>query len=181
MLNVEKKAYDSQQITTIPIAGALSFYDISQIPQGTNQYERDGGQVKFTSIQGRMRFSFNSGAGASGQVVRTMIICDLEGTTGTPVLSDLLQNVAIPTESPLLLDNGKRFKVLYDRTVVLDATVPTAYRKFYISLKKGIRTRFLNTSTVAATNGLYWVTFCSTNSVNNAILEGYIRTRYIDN
>lgn len=179
-LNVERKAYDSQQIGIIPVAGPTSYFDISVIPQGVGQFEREGGQVKFTSIQGRLRFSYNSAA-AAGQVVRTMLVMDIEGTTGSPALSDLLQNVSIPTESPLLLDNGRRFKVLYDRTCVLDAQTPTAYRKFFIKLRKGIKTRYLNGTTTAATNGLYWVTFCSTNTANNAILEGYIRTRFVDN
>jgi hypothetical protein len=184
-LNAEKKFYDSAQSGLIPVTGASSAHLLTQIPQGLGELEREGGQVKVVSIQGRITYNFNSLAGtALGQTVRLMIVLDKEEglVTGlTP--GDLLQNTTVPTVSPMLWNNAMRYRILMDKIITLDADDPVKNVKFYFKFKRGIRVRFFGSASVNnTTNGIYWITYHdTTNPSNTPIQNGYLRLRFMDN
>lgn len=179
LLNVEFKVkYTTQaliSINTTPV-----FQCLTNMAQGTNDDERVGNNILAKSLNWRFYFSKVNGQNA---VIRAIIFRDVAGQGATPGVTDLLQVQDV--NSPLNLDNGKRFRVLKDYYDQLSNGGKT------ILLRKGglkqINTHceFDGTGSGVAdtTNGHLWVMWMSNIAPagDDPVCNSYITFRYIDN
>lgn len=186
LINVEYKCLDNYNPTTVLPTGAGSVGNIilqTGIPQGDSYDERNGNSVKLKSLYTRGLFSLDVSIIPHCDI-RLMMFRDNEGvySTGTAIAPhDLLQNSTYFL-SPINLNNGKRFKVLYDRTLSLDASNPT--RMFKLFRKFGQHLRFTGPASIDTDEGhIYIAAFVdSATAMTNALTWNYnTRIRYIDN
>lgn len=119
---VERKVYDID-------AGTVSADTTGSIVAccfptlGTDMTNRVGRKIQIKSIQGRgilrtERSELMTAAATPGQMVRYMILVDMQPNGALPALTDILKT-AHPA-SPLNLNNRDRFRVLVDKQWALD-------------------------------------------------------------
>lgn len=187
LINVEYKYVDNYNATAVIPGTYGTVGDVilqTGITQGDSVNQRNGNSVKLKSVYIRGLFSLDTTV-LPHTDIRLMVIKDLEGvySSGTAISpSDILQ---IPNYflSPININNGKRFKVLYDRTISLDASNPS--RMFKIFMKSNQHLRFTGPTNTATDEGHYYLCAfvdSSTTAATTALTWNYnTRIRYLDN
>lgn len=94
---------------------------LSNLAQGDNNITRHGSNVSCTSIQWRLRFAADVDSIAP-TIIRHMIFWDAQPNGATPVVAEVLDASVITALvfAPYHSDFQKRFKILYDKTMVLN-------------------------------------------------------------
>lgn len=179
LINVERKVKYTTQ-TGVSVNTTPVFQCLTNIATGTSDTTRIGNSIKANSLNWRFHLAKTN---SQQCIVRIIIFMDIAGHGGTPSESDLLQTTG-EVNSPLNLDNGKRFTVLKD---------------FYGQMSNGSRTIFLRkggmklnhhceydgtSSNVSdTTNGHLWVMYMSNIAPagDDPTIESYFTFRYIDN
>lgn len=179
VINVEYKNVDNsataQSPTTTPI-----FMLLNGVATGTDSTDRTGDSVKFVSILFRVRMILNINTNQT--IIRLMIVRDKQPNTAIFTQADLLASTTAIL-SPINLANGKRFKVMIDRTVKLDTN--NEEKSMNIFKKMKLHTRYgTNTNGIASinTNSIYFIIWSDQAAAGTAPLcEWYSRLRFIDN
>lgn len=195
---IEKKSVDTSascQFQLNPATGAISgiepLFLINGVAAGTSISQRIGRKCRFTSIYIRMRVV--TGNTPQSQIARLIVVLDKQPNgavmTGQQLLGSLTSGVANPW-APNNLDNRDRFKVLCDKTRLIQtnggtsgATSDVAFFKIY--KKINIQTTYSGTDALIgsiSTNALYMMCVGSnaSDAATNAVGTFVCRVRYTD-
>lgn len=120
----EVKTIDTDTaITAIPLAGALQL--LNGVAQGTDYTDRVGRKIILKSLFFRVNFFPSTTVNApQGTVVRLLIVYDCQTNAAAPTVTDILQVGTY--DAPMNLNNRDRFKVLFDKFIMMCATSYTA-------------------------------------------------------
>jgi len=179
---------DSSLTTNTTTTGTINL--MNGIGAGTDITQRVGRKATMKSVM--LRYFINAlttTSATQGDVVRVMLVLDMQTNGALPAVGDILQTVAL--NSALNLNNRDRFKILYDHWVTMNANTYTAgalvagsptikHLKVYKKISSDIIfSGTANTIGSIATGGLYLVTVSAVNLVSNIAAE--TRVRFIDN
>lgn len=211
MLNVEKKFKDISVTNSNVYSANPNIKLLNDIDQGDTTSTRDGNQAKVLSLL--VKFSVtpaiahNVAVGSAAPpfplVYRVMLIhYPMSSCEAAPTLADLLADPTTdPTASPLNLDNTRNFRVLRDKTYVINpnfsnlATTDTAtyyfppktrHHEFYIKFNKGKKVRYDGTGGGAAdvkSGAIFLVVLTESGAATSKglTMDGWSRVRYVDN
>lgn len=149
--------------------------------QGTAANTREGNSVKDYSLEINCCPTFNAASAVPYQYCRIMVVRDNQVNGVLPTATQILANVSYTSCKNSAY--SKRFKILADRTLCLNAQgTPNAFEKFYFKMGTHTNYGLGNTGNVQdiASGGLY-LFFISDVSVNAPIMAWYSRYRFIDN
>ena len=173
LVNAEYKMLDTSAATTPTATGYVAA--LSTILEGADYNNRNGLSIKAASLFLKATIFQNPAANASA--VRCLICIDSDNTGTAPVVSDILETSSVI--SPLNHTNGKRFKILTDRTYCVNNNgEQERFIKKYIKLRHHIK--YSNTTTGTRSGQLYMLVISDT-LTNNPSFNYYTRLRYLDN
>ncbi len=183
----ENKFKDVTEVLVVQqIAGGITGRYLSGIAEGATEGTRVGTQIDPTSLF--FRYELTAHASATGHsVVRLTLVKDRRtkrdaaGARTFPTQNDLYASINIM--SPLHRTNAERFKVLYDKTLIVNRALggPVALaRKKYIRLS-GKTTYKGATSLIddSDTGHYFWMLSTST-ATNRPTFEYHVRFSYTD-
>lgn len=105
-------------------AGALTL--LNGISQGTDYTNRIGRKIMMKSLLFRFSIFPNTAASSpQGNIVRVLLVCDLQANAAAAIPADVLQTVDY--QSPLNLNNRDRFKIFWDKFLMLEANYYPAF------------------------------------------------------
>lgn len=179
-MNVEFKRHYLQftgnTINTTPTVSNCNIIDI-----GTGSNQRVGNQIKITSHYVNCLFSIHPSA--TNTQIRFIIVLDKQVNGSVFGANQLLRDTSVNDilVSQNDIDEGKRFKVLYNRLFLLSPEFPAKQFKFY--KRHNLKVKYDgSTSSVADQTqmGLY-LYFVSNEATNTPSLTLSSCIRYVDN
>ncbi len=178
-LNSEKKHLDYSYTQSPTTAGLLAVDNVCI--QGTDNDQRVGRSVRFTSLQ--YNVTLNLHASATRSRCRIMIVRDKYPQGVVANIADIVATGG--TQGLKNWDNSKRFQIMVDRHMVVNTDYPE--KSFTIFKKLGYqagKTKFddSNAGTIAdiENNAFYFISF-SDEGTNVPLLSVQTRYIYIDN
>lgn len=103
------------------------------INSGTASNQRTGRSIKITSWYARIFINFHASAPSTN--LRVMLVRDTQVNQTLPAISDILEDVSVL--GLMNRDNGKRFKVLFDKTISANSYITSqAERRHFTKFKK---------------------------------------------
>lgn len=156
---------------------------LNGIARGDALDERIGRQVLMRSIQFNLRFQVTVGTGIA-QFCRCTIVYDKQ--TNAAALTNTNVFVENTVNAPRLLENRKRFRILYDETFFLseDATTGCGHvLKGYQRVNLPVEFNSGDAGTVAdITTGSLYLVLTGTTAAGDTdtLIRGYVRVRYTD-
>lgn len=156
---------------------------LNGIARGDEISERNGREVTMRSVELKVQSYVTAGTGID-QVQRHLLVYDRQ-TNGTALtIAQVLNSVS--TVAMKSLENRRRFKIMMDRTVVLNASAEPGsmnYYKYYRKLCHPVTFNSGDAGTVAdiTTGSLYFITLGSSApgaTAGSTICQG--RVRYQD-
>lgn len=184
MLNVEYKDLvhnDGGVPITPSTTGDIRAIGGININSGTGSNQRTGRSVKLTSWYARFFINFNSAAASTN--LRIMLVKDNQVNQALPAISDVLEDVSVL--GLMNRDNGKRFKVLFDKTYSANSFITSQQeRRHFTKYKKlNMHVKYDGTGGGIADitdNELYLI--CISDEVTNTPSIFYrARVKYVDN
>lgn len=182
LINVEYKYHDVKDIAD-SIPNTSTIVPLSIIGQGDTSQTRDGDSVRCKRLDLNVRFRINSSATVS--TVRVMLVLDLQTNSSQFALSDLLADTstaAIIMQTPLNLNNRRRFRVWFDKCYTIDQDMrPEVIIKYHKQL--AMKLLFDGTAGTIAdcpSKSLHLI-YTSDEPTNQPTITYYSRLRYIDN
>lgn len=186
VVNVEHKFKDTVFArTAIYSTPSISF--ITGTSQGDAQSgSRNGDSIKLSSVNLRGMVTVPTGTAQTPRIVRIILINDKVSDGSAPALSDILDNSTLPNVyARYNPDNaGARFKIMYDKRIVVSATTNAikfgCYRKLRHHLKY---TGSTANQSDASTGHLYVLVVSDDNAAgtDDPSVEWNSCIRYIDN
>lgn len=186
MINVEYKFHDKDlnDYSTLVEAGELQC--LNEIPQGDDNFQRNGNQVKIkqTEIRGSIKASVDATDSTQVRLLlfQKLFQDDTDPTvTGTDVgiLEDANVN-SLKTQTA----TKTTFKILWDQTWVLSPMDQTNGRINYKYFKKwdnGPKCYFVRSGTAAPKKNGLWLLAIASQPTNLPIMKGECRIRFVDN
>lgn len=184
----ELKTIDTDTVlSNIASAGALQL--LNGVDQGTDYTQRIGRKIILKSLFFRVNF-FPSATTASptGTICRLLIVYDCQTNSAAPAVTDILQ--AAEYDAPMNLNNRDRFKVIYDKYIMMCATAyttgaltagdpcPKMLSKYKKMSLEEIFSGTANTVGSIATGSIYAMLIASSNNTVQA--DSYFRVRFED-
>ncbi len=185
VLDPERKAFD------LVIAGFNAFITnqlvlpVNLIAAGNGIDQRQGRQCVFTSFQVRM--TVNGANGNQSTSLRWFLVLDKMPDQAVMTEANLLTDAGLPIDSPLNLNNNKRFRVLRTGRFIVRNAGPTdginPTKQFSLFKRLHVSTRYAsNNGTVAdiTSNTLYWIVLADAPTApTGPIVSSYIRLRFV--
>jgi len=176
-LNPEYKFLDSSITTPF----SFGFTGVLQstptlIGQGDADTQRNGNSVKVTSMLTRGTIEL---ADTNAAQCRFIIFTDTSSNGAPPAVTDLLQSASVI--SPLNRINGKRFRVLYDRSWVLDADNPKKQIHIFKKMQHHIHYLDSTANTSSLGQGPIYFLWISDQNTNAPLATWNNRFRFLDN
>ncbi len=185
MLDPERKAVD------VVIGGINVFVNgpliipLSLCSAGNGIDQRQGRQCIWTSFQVRM--TTNGSPANQSTSLRWFLFLDKMPDQTLVAEGNLLEDPNLPIDSPLNLNNNKRFRVLRTGRYIVRNSVLTAginpTHQFSLYHKLRVSTRFSGNDNALATvtsNMLYWMVFAGAPTAPTAaVVSTYIRMRFV--
>lgn len=191
IINSEKKFYDDYYVPTSVVVGNPIVRQITSIPQGTGDGQRNGLSIAIDSCQGKHRIVWNSGT--VGEMRHIIFVAKKNMAGVLPTASDILQDASTPATqmiSPRNKDNRYDYNILIDEHYTQDTTKNIIYKKYFhqFAMKKdsqGNRTikhhaQYTGTGYVDTSDGNIYEMWISAGSTNPNV-GGFNRVRYYDN
>jgi hypothetical protein len=176
----EEKNLDVDVSTNPTQTGVLTL--LTGLAQGTDVGNRVGDVIKVTKITWYGRLAIGS-AVTTFSTARMIMFRDMENSGSVPVLADIMETTTGSScvRSPLNFLNRKRFSILWDQMVVLDATSRfSEIVRGELTLNKTVRYRGTGNTVAAAAEGtIYWL-FISDETVNAPALAVYTQLQFAD-
>lgn len=136
--------------TSTSTAGVGCLTNIPQETSGALDTVREGDEVYIKSFQCRLYFTV-----ADTYNVFRFILFQWN-QDDTPVLADILQNTTYPLTAQYRKDTNRHYKILADKTIVVDTYNPTKYYKFNII--RGFKRRIkFDAGTTTGQNKIYFL------------------------
>lgn len=178
LINVEykncRKTYNDEDITSV---GSIAY--LNPIGQGDDSDDRNGNSIRAKSILARLRITFTAGGDAT-QWIRIMLFQDLQNAGTVPTIAELLDTTDV--SSPRNLENTRRFKTIWDKTITLTAEKGGRILNIYKKLNSVVRFIDTDDTQASAGNGTYYMLTLSEQVAGNyPTIDGVIRFRFIDN
>lgn len=127
MIDPEMKTIDT--VITLPVSDTGSSFFLNGAPQGTNVSNRQGFQLKVLSSLITMNWEVDGAAPQAS--IRMWLVWDKQPNFVLATINDLLSIPAEGIVTPLNLNNGLRFKVLWtEKRQFTNAMSHLAVRKF---------------------------------------------------
>ncbi len=133
-LPLERKFHDVSLVATPDIANGQSITAIWLISQGVAADQRIGNACRAVSMNARITLVKNALVGVTFNILRYWFLWDKEADGNAIVIANILDDTAIPIESPRNLNHNRRFIVLLTGTMTVSTNTPTRTRKFYKNL-----------------------------------------------
>lgn len=178
---VEYKVIDTAGSYVCDTTGAVTL--LNGCVQGDDIANREGRQINVRSMEIKM---LNTATAATGvdQLQRVLIVLDKQANGATPAITDIL--TANNINAPRNLNNSKRFKILVDKRMQLNAAGESGstrlwkkYKKMYIPVQ--YNNGNAGTSADITTNALYMVSLGNIAAgVTAGIVQGYCRLRFTE-
>ncbi len=181
LMNVEFKNHDVSA-TSIAISTTPDITQLTNLAQGDTTNTRDGASVKFVSLS--FKYTLVQHADATATLVRIMLVLDRQTNEAIYTDTDLLADVTVADAivSPRNLDNGHRFRVLYDKVHALsDSGSVVQYGKFYKKLQLKVRYDAAAALIGSITQSSLSLFIVSTEPTSTPAFTHRIRLRYVDN
>ncbi len=145
------------------VDNTAQFFQQWAIGQGDETENRNGVQVSLRSLD--MRYLLQRGN--TDACFRMILFIDRQTNGGTPLVADLLAQVATGSDmiiSPLNVENRKRFTILADRTHVL-AIGMSENKCFRVKKRLTVKPRFDGTTAALldVVSGMIWAMFVQAN------------------
>lgn len=151
-----------------------NYLHLSAIPQGDTAVQRDGNKVYVTGLDFHLLLS----KADTYNVVRIVFLIDKGGIALTP--NQYLETVSNPMSFRSGEDNVGRFKVLYDKTYLVDETHPNKLISGHLKVNKVIN--YISSATgIPSRNGLWMMTISDSGVATHPSITGYTRLRFLDN
>lgn len=182
LINVEKKFIDTANTVSTSTTPAIT--PLTLVAEGDDYNQRNGRSIKLSSLQCRYYINANATATIS-YMLRVLIIIDKDSRGSAPTASEIFQD-STNFNTPINLNNGKRFVVLFDK--VTDVSPSGAYtddalkwKQYYKKLS--MHTTFMGTGATQADadNNHIYLVYMATGGANPPGFSYYFRTRFIDN
>lgn len=183
VINVEHKFKDTVFPRT-PIYSTPSVNFISGVAQGDTQNGRNGDSIKLSSVS--VKGLCTVGASATTRIVRIMLVNDRVSDGAVPALTDILDNSTLPNVyARYNPDNaGGRFKILYDKRIVVSPTTNAIKFNCYRKLRHHLKYTGTTANQSDASIGHLYVLLCSDDNAadtNTPEVEFNSCIRYVDN
>jgi len=159
---------------------------VNGVTMGTSAANRVGQSITMRSLQLRL---VNAATPATGtdQIHRLLLVLDRQANGTAPTLPDILYPGGT-LFTMRNLDNRKRFKILWDKTIVLDASGEPGtirFTKMYLKFRRPVTVDFNggNAGSIGdiTSNSLYLCLLGSNAPGNTAgICQGNVRVRFTD-
>lgn len=186
VINVEHKFKDTVfPRTTISSTPSITF--ISGLSQGDGQSgHRNGDSVKLSSVNVRGMVVVPTGTTQPPRICRIILVNDKVSDGNPPALSDLLDNTTLSNVyARYNPDNmGARFKILYDKRIVVSATNNAVKFGCYRKLRHHLKYTGSTANNSDASIGHLYVIVCSDDNApdtNDPSIEFNTCIRYVDN
>ncbi len=181
VVNVEFKNHDVQQ-TAAAVNITPNITQLTNIAQGDTTNTRDGASIKIRSLLFKYKIAMS--ASAANTQARVLLVLDRQTNEAIFTAGDLLQDITANDGivSARNLNNGHRFKVLYDRVHVFNINGTSNIYAFKL-LNLNLKLRYDNAAaaiTSLTQQSLALVTIGS-ESTNVPTITSFIRVRYVDN
>jgi len=170
MKSLETAVNNSPQTSTATIT------NLSQIAQGDTETERTGMKVTAKSIQFNGLIYWH--VSATRSVFRVIIFVDKNDDGSDPVSTSLLTASNVYSLRNNALSSLNRFKILMDRTVVLDSNSQVAHIQFYKRLNEQMH--YIGTSATSDGANHIWMLTISDEPTNAPVVNAYARLNYLD-
>lgn len=180
LVNVEKKMI-SNVYTNVAITTTPALYLLSGVDEGTNQYQREGISVKAVANSFKADVILNQTT-PTDAIVRIVLFRDESPNGVLPLAVDLLEVADI--NGHYNKDNiGTRFKVLFDKMIVLNVNnISNAICREYHKLNTHMKYKGPSNALTDCTTGHYFVLFLSNQPTATAPVLNYDnRLDFIDN
>lgn len=119
----ELKFFDTSQSFSTPPGSGSSFL-LTAVASGSGDSQRIGAQLRVKSLQFKYQIYFQPATAASlpiGDVVRVCLVLDTQNNGNTSLAAaDLWETSATAWQSFPKTENAKRFKILMDRTHIVE-------------------------------------------------------------
>lgn len=176
IINAEQKYIDYSASTTVNNAGGVVF--ITGITQGTAATERTGVSIK--AVSHLMRFDVQLNPNATSSMFRILVFIDDSCNGANPAVTDVLN--AASYLSPLNINNGKRFRVVWDKLVRLSTNGNAIVgKKVFKKLNHHIRYNGTGSTVTSAKEGNMFCLVISDETTDVPTWNVNVRTRYYDN
>lgn len=176
----ELKFYDSPpSVFTSAVNSTGAVYPLCNIPSGTGPSSRIGNKALLKSVLAKFTFQQSTLGNASG--IRVILFIDKAGNngSGTPLVTDLLQNGTYSFISPLNTINANRFRILHDKTYSIGSNGPQEVIKSLYS-KVNQTMGFIGSALTSYDDGQPYLLVCSDTITNNPTMYMYCRVRFTD-
>lgn len=193
-INAEYKFHDRNDLSITPFAENAtdnwSIQPLNRLGQGTGgSGERLGSQVKFTSLQLRMKLQKTGSATKNAVRTRFLIFIDKEplvsGLGNSPVPTALLQGGALNGVCNFYGQDTirqRRFRILYDKIHMVDTDDPEKFIKLYFKLNMHTGWALASTAGTDITNNALYIAWIQDDTVNGAVsITMDTRMKYVDN
>ncbi len=182
LLNVEYKHHNlSTTATAITDAGSVT--QLSNLAQGDTSTTRDGGSVKWTSLQ--LTYQMKIHVSATTSMVRIMIVHDKQPNQAIFTLADLLFDATIvdACTSPYNINNASRFNIIYDKLHALNvnSSNSTVIRKIHKKLNLKMRYDAAVGDITDQTQDSLALVLVADQATNDPVIAFSYRGRFIDN
>lgn len=174
LINVEKKFIDTGVIAVNPSNTGTNTI-LTNIAQGADYNQRNGNSIKLSSTYLKLIFANNPTSAAT--FLRVMMFIDNDNIGSAPAVTDVLEAASVV--SPLNHTNGKRFKILSDKTLCASLQGPDIVKyNQYKMLSNHVK---YSNATTGSREGQLYILLISDQSVNTPSVSYFVRSRFIDN
>lgn len=182
LVNVEYKTRETAQTALNVIDGIGSHIFLCGIQRGLTTNDRDGSQVKATSIQ--LKYTISQHASATLTSFRVLLVIDKQTNQAVFTTADLLQNVTNiqSVVSFRNLDNMHRFNVIYDKVHVLSSNGSHMQQGYFAKSLQLLLRYDADAGTIAdLTQNSITMVVISNEPTNTPTMSAAIRIKFVDN
>ncbi len=176
IFNTEVRMYDNPFVAA-PASNAGTVYACTRMPQGDNYNNREGLSIR--TLQTDISFMITWNAANQLTSLRLILFQDFNCLGQDPAPTDLLENADVNSLFSHL--SGERMKVIMDQTFVgEDTRILLPVRKTF-DLPGHIQFRDATSNATCQGNGSLFLLCITTANANFPIVDGYVRTYFVDN
>lgn len=173
---VNSEMFHNEITTSASINNTGTVYSLTNISQGDSTTTRTGNSILVRNLLKRIRFTKN--ASATTTFVRCVLFQDKQQVGDTsPAITDLLASATV--DAPLNLNTLGRFKILYNKTIVLNTNSPQWHKESYHKMYTHVR--YNGTAGTDIQKGGLYIMFISDQPTNAPTLDMWLRLGYHDN
>lgn len=179
--NTEKKMFDTLTLNAnITYNGVI--YNLSNIAQGDDYNQRTG--ISIRPVGSRLCYSVSINQSNTTHSCRVMLLGDMDNNGVDPTAATILENVGNPysTISAMNHYGGSRFKVFFDKTVIVDPYHPL-YQECAVEVFKDWHVLYQGTAGADTSDweGALLLFVVSNDSTSGPTFSLHNRLFYVDN